>query len=295
MAFVSEQPLVSGQALSLLTVAATIALSFAIPRELCGSSRAGLVAAGLTAGNIHLWRWTGTFLETTFACALLLGIVRCALRLPLAGTRSFTGPITHSSAHSFAHSFSLGVSIDLEAQPESPPAFCAGRSAPVFKKFLPIRFGPLSDGDGFGLAFIARSEQQISRADRFHAAAQRRLVFGLHHKVNVVVLNAVMDETKVAPLTRLPKTPAQLQNEPATPQPRQTTPHPQRHMHRLPPQNRSRRFFRSQIRPEGFRPAPGRGPPRPLRMRWSSKLCCRGVRLRIGENIAKIFRHATPI
>jgi hypothetical protein len=107
VAFFSEQPLVWGQALSMLAVAATIALSFAVARDLGGDARAGLLAAALAAGNIHLWRWTGSFLETTFACALVLGIVRFALRPATPGERAFS--------QSFSHAFGLGALIGLGA------------------------------------------------------------------------------------------------------------------------------------------------------------------------------------
>jgi hypothetical protein len=51
------------------------------------------------------------------------------------------------------------------------------------------------------------------RPDRLHPATQRRLVLGFHQEMNVVMLNAVMDKTKLAPLASLPKAPAKLANE----------------------------------------------------------------------------------
>jgi len=56
--------------------------------------------------------------------------------------------------------------------------------------------------------------------DRLHPAPQRYMVLGFHQQVKVVVLNAVMDETKIAPLTSLCKAPPQLPHEPPVPQPR---------------------------------------------------------------------------
>ena len=70
------------------------------------------------------------------------------------------------------------------------------------------------------------------RPERLHPAPERRLVLGLHQQVNVILLNAVVDETKIAPLTSLPKAPPQLADEPPAAQPWQPVPHAQGYVHR---------------------------------------------------------------
>ncbi len=63
--------------------------------------------------------------------------------------------------------------------------------------------------------------------------SQHHLVLRLHQKVNVVVLDAVVDEAEVVALAGLAEAPPQLGDEPPAAQPRQPVPKAQGDVHRL--------------------------------------------------------------
>ncbi len=71
--------LVLGAALSMASVTLSIVLTYFITRRLSGDAWTAILAAALAATNIHLWRWTGTFLETTFAYCFVLVTVTIIL------------------------------------------------------------------------------------------------------------------------------------------------------------------------------------------------------------------------
>jgi hypothetical protein len=75
----TDDLLILGSVLSVVVVALSIGLTFFMTRRLSGDGWAAIVAAALAATNIHLWRWTGTFLETTFAYCCVLALLAIIL------------------------------------------------------------------------------------------------------------------------------------------------------------------------------------------------------------------------
>ena len=68
------------QYLSILWVVLSTLVVFLITRRFTHDTGSALLAAILAAGNIHLWRWTGSFMETTFAYGYVLAIVWVILK-----------------------------------------------------------------------------------------------------------------------------------------------------------------------------------------------------------------------
>jgi hypothetical protein len=77
--------------------------TFLIARRMSGSAAIGLVAAGMAAANVHLWRWTGTFIEAPLAFAGVIAVL-------LAFGRLVEGRTAGPALRSF---FALGLSIGV--------------------------------------------------------------------------------------------------------------------------------------------------------------------------------------
>lgn len=79
-------PWTNGSRLTLLAACAGVWLTWWAARRL---GLEGVPAALLAATNLHLWRWTGAFLETTLAWAVTPLVVGCGAGLAARGERRF--------------------------------------------------------------------------------------------------------------------------------------------------------------------------------------------------------------
>jgi hypothetical protein len=84
--------MVAGSRLATIAVMLGVFGTFVIASRLSRNAVIGLTAAGVAATNIHLWRWTGTFIEAPLAFAGVIGVLLAFQRLytertpsPLAG------------------------------------------------------------------------------------------------------------------------------------------------------------------------------------------------------------------
>ncbi len=68
-----------GIVMSAAAVVALLFLTYYMARKLAGDSMSALAVMALVATNIHLWRWAGTFMETSFACLTVVLILVLAL------------------------------------------------------------------------------------------------------------------------------------------------------------------------------------------------------------------------
>ncbi len=72
LSFLSRDLLTMGAIVSVCLVAGAVTLTFLIAERRLKSFFPSLAIAGIAATNIHLWRWTGTFMEATFAYFLVV-------------------------------------------------------------------------------------------------------------------------------------------------------------------------------------------------------------------------------
>lgn len=82
LSFLSRDLLMLGAIVSVLSVAGATVLTYKIAERSLGDFSTSLAVALLAATNIHLWRWTGTFMEATFANFLVVLNVRVQLSQP---------------------------------------------------------------------------------------------------------------------------------------------------------------------------------------------------------------------
>jgi hypothetical protein len=79
--------------------------TFVIARRMSGNAAVALVATAIAATNVHLWRWTGTFIEAPLAFAGVIAVL-------LAFGRLYEGRTDQPSLPSF---FALGLSVGVLA------------------------------------------------------------------------------------------------------------------------------------------------------------------------------------
>ena len=112
----------SGSWLTLLAACAGVWLTWWAARRL---GLDGVPAALLAATNLHLWRWTGTFLETTLAWAAVPLVV--GLGGPVAGRREWSSGVWTAVGGLLAAATLLRYELALLLVAFAPQAWIAGR------------------------------------------------------------------------------------------------------------------------------------------------------------------------
>ncbi|HEX2116164.1 MAG TPA: hypothetical protein VHM01_17300 [Alphaproteobacteria bacterium] len=105
VSWVVPDVMLAGSRLATAAVMFGVFGTFVIASRMSGSAAIGLVAGAIAATNVHLWRWTGTFIEAPLAFAAVIGVL-------LAFARLHTGQVAHPALGRF---FALGLSISVLA------------------------------------------------------------------------------------------------------------------------------------------------------------------------------------
>jgi hypothetical protein len=74
---IAPDVIVAGSLLTTIAVALGIFGTFVVAIRIANNSAVELVAAALAAANVHLWRWTGTFIEAPLAFAGVIAVLAC--------------------------------------------------------------------------------------------------------------------------------------------------------------------------------------------------------------------------
>lgn len=108
-----------GMGLSCVASALYVLGVFALARRLTGQPLWGFAAATLAATNVHLWRWTGTFMEVTFAMAAAIWLIHGVARIQDMPAKS------RATGYGL---IGLGIAVAVATRPELGllfPAFAA--------------------------------------------------------------------------------------------------------------------------------------------------------------------------
>lgn len=81
LSYLVGSPLKAGLALSMVAVFIALLMTYRIARHYLESHGSALVVLLIAATNVHLWRWTGTFMEVTFAYLAVLVNISVYLKL----------------------------------------------------------------------------------------------------------------------------------------------------------------------------------------------------------------------
>jgi len=86
-------PLVAAQVISALFTTAALVLIYSIARKLTLSRPLAFTGLAVAAANVHLWRWTGTVMETTLAFMLVTLVIYVLYRITPVDRKSWVAPL----------------------------------------------------------------------------------------------------------------------------------------------------------------------------------------------------------